>query len=179
MIDQLREFINKSTPNINVGSLIINQNLEILAVSDVVTHWLNCQLESLIRQKLTSIFPEIADFERILKHMSVKNDRRLHMQITDITQAASPKARYQNFDFEAQSAPRPGFLLLTITASVNAPLPNRVEREIQERTAELAQANLLLQWENERLRKQQMNRPQTGPLGDPSRYFPQIGFSSR
>lgn len=178
MIDKLREFINKSTPNIDVGSLVTNRNLEILAVSDVLPHWLNCQPETLIRQKLTSVFPEIVNFENVLKHMSVKNDPRLRMQIADMAQAVSPKARYQTFQLEAQSAPRPGFLMLTLTAGATAPLPNSVEREIQERTAELAQANLLLQWENERLRKQQMNRPQTGPLGDPSRYFPQIGFSS-
>lgn len=179
MIDKLREFVNKSTPNINVGSIVTNRNLEILAVSDVVTHWLNCEQETLLRQKLTLAFPETGHFESLLKHMSVKNDPRLRIQITDITQTISQKARYQNFEFEAQSAPRPGFLMLTITASVNKPLPDSVEQEIQERTAELAQANLLLQWENERLRQQQIKRPQTGPLSDPSRYFPQIGFSSR
>lgn len=174
MIDKLREFVNKSAININVGSVVLNRDLTVLAVSDVVAYWLECKPETLLKQKFSYAFPELGDYDTLLKHLMVKNDPRLSIQLSDISRPILHTSANQIFHFEARCAPRPGFIMLTMSTENRSAMSPEIERHVQERTAELVQANLLLEWENERLRQRKL-LPQTGNL-DLRRFYPRIGF---
>lgn len=174
MIDKLREFVNKSALSISVGSVVLNRDLTILAVSDVVAYWLECKPEALLKQKFSYAFPELRDYDTLLKHLMVKNDPRLTIQLSDISRPILHTSTNQIFHFEARCAPRPGFIMLTMSTQNRNAMSSDTERYVHERTAELVQANLLLEWENEGLR-QRKHLPQTGNLGL-KRFYPRIGF---
>lgn len=172
MIEKLREFVNYSKTTTKVGSLIINRHLTILAVTEAIPTWLNTTSADLAQQSLTAVFPELNGYHTLLQDVILRNDPRLSLRLSNVSRPQAGQS--QNFQLEAQCAPRPGFLLLTMSLLTPHTQPSELEQQVREHTAALTQANVLLEWELEQMRRQQQKTPR--PVQTPHRLYPQIGF---